>query len=241
MRKTNIFLSIISCIIFSACSVDSTGEVSGITNFAVFEVEGDEEILLELGEEYIEPGATATESGQPLEVAVSSSGLFRGGPLDTNVADNYTVSYSAVNQDGFEAAASRTVVVAETGDLVNSIAGLYRSTVLRDGAVDPAYEDMEYVIIWENPDGTFELSDGIGGYYHYGRAYGVGYAAPGAIVTVNGLNDYTFGPDFSVGTFGGVAEMTEMTVDPVAKTIDFVTEWDAGPYIFSVHLEQVQL
>jgi hypothetical protein len=241
MKKIAIYLSIIGCSFFTACGVDSTDEISDVTNFAVFSLEGEDEILLSKGETYDEPGATATESGSPLPVTINSSGIFTGGSLNTNVPDIYNIAYSATNKDGFEASASRTVVVAENGDLITSISGLYKSTVVRNGAVSADYEDMEYVIIWENTDGTFELSDGIGGYYHYGRGYGAGYAAPGAIITVNGLNDYIFGPDFTVGTFGGVATMTEMTVDPVAKTIDFSTDWDAGPYTFVVHLEQVSL
>lgn len=237
MYKYSLILVALASIM--ACSTDSTNDVSDITNFAVFELEGDSEILLNLGDEYVEPGASATVEGTPVDVTTSSVGLFNGGSLDTNVPDIYTVSYSAFNPDGFEAAATRNVIVADTGNLIDNISGLYVATVVRNGSADPQYAGLEYVLIWENSDGTFELSDGIGGYYHYGRGYGVGYAARGATVTVNGLNDYSFGSTFGVGAFGGVAEMTEMTVDPDAKTIDFVTDWDAG-YIFAVHLEQVQ-
>lgn len=241
MKNLVLFLGIVSCFLFTACETESTGDVSEVTNFAVFKITGDQEILVEAGSNYEDPGATATEAGQPVDVATNSTGIFRGGALDVNVPDNYNVAYSAVNQDGFEASASRNVVVASTGDLVTSIAGLYTSTVVRNGVVDAAYDNMEYVIIWENADGTFTLSDGIGGYYMYGRAYGSAYVAPGTEITVNGLNDYDLGPDFTVSTFGGVAKMTEMTVDPNAKTINFKTDWDAGPYTFDVTLTQVQL
>ncbi len=239
--KNKIFLSLITVAgLLSACSSDlDTADVSTPTDFAVFTLKGSSEILLEKGTPYEEPGATALEAGVPVTVTTTSTGIYRGGELDVNVADNYVVSYSAVNKDGFEASASRNVIVAESGDLVSNIAGLYRSTVVRNGISAPEYEDMEYVLIWQNADGTFQLSDGIGGYYAYGRGYGSAYFATGAKVTVNGLNDYTFGPDFSVGAFGGVAKITEMTADPEAKTIDFKTDWDST-YTFAVHLEQVQ-
>ncbi|MDT0643761.1 DUF5012 domain-containing protein [Zunongwangia sp. F363] len=240
MKKIFLILNILALGMCASCDTEDTAGVSRITNFAVFNLEGDQEILLEKGEEYVEPGATAEEAGEPVEVSASSSGVFRGGELDTDVADIYNVFYTAVNQDGYEASATRTVVVADNGDLVEDISGLYRSTVVRDGTADPQYANMEYVLIWEKSDGTFEISDGIGGYYMFGRNYGVTYAARGATVTVNGLNDYSFGPAFSVGAFGGSAEITEMTVDPDAGTIDFTTVWDAG-YSFAVHLEQVEL
>ncbi|WP_339712040.1 BT_2262 family domain-containing protein [uncultured Kriegella sp.] len=241
MKNLILSLGVVSCFLFTACETESTGDVSEVTNFAVFNIKGSSVILVEKGSNYEDPGADAAESGVPVNVETTSNGIFRGGTLDVNVEDNYSISYSAVNKDGFEASGSRNVIVAETGNLVDNIAGLYRSTVVRNGVVDEDYENMEYVIIWKNDDGSFTMSDGIGGYYMYGRAYGSAYAASGAKVTVNGLNDYTFGPNFAVGAFGGIAMITEMTVDPTAKTINFKTDWDAGPYVFDVTLEQVQL
>lgn len=240
MKKLYIYiLGFLSLILSQGCDVESTANISDVTNFAVITLSGDSEVLLHQGDTYVEPGATATAGGQSVEVTTSSIGTFRGGSLDVNVPDIYTLSYSAFNADGFEASGTRKVVVAGTGDLITDLSGLYRSTIVRNGSSGAQYTDIEYVLIWENTDGTFQLSDGIGGYYMYGRGYGSAYAAAGAKVTVNGLNNYTFGPTFSVGAFGGVAEMTEMTADPVAKTIDFTTEWDAG-YTFVVHLDQVQ-
>ena len=67
--------------------------------------------------------------------------------------------------------------VARQGDLVNSIEGVYTSTVVRDNVSAPQYDDMKYVIIKKVDTDTYELSDGIGGYYDLGRAYGIAYAA----------------------------------------------------------------
>lgn len=241
MKKLYIYtLGFLALILMQSCNVESTGNVSKITEFAEIKLAGDNEVLLSKGDAYVEPGATATAAGVSVDVTTASTGLFRGGTLDPNIPDIYTLSYSAFNADGFEATAARKVIVADTGDLVTDLSGLYRSTVLRNGTGGANYTDMEYVLIWKKADGTFQFSDGIGAWYLYGRALGIGYAATGATVKVNGLNDYTFGPAFSVSTFGGVAKMTEMTVDPAAKTIDLTTEWDAGPYTFKIHLDQVQ-
>lgn len=230
---------ILSVTLFVACEKGDSYDVSDVTNFAVFTLKGDNVILQPKGEPYVDPGASAAEAGTPVEVTTTSLGTFRGGSLDVNVPDIYSVSYSAVNKDGFQASASRTVVVAENGDLITDISGLYKSWVTRNGTISAPYENIEYILIWKNADGTFSLSDAIGGYYMYGRSYGSAYAATGSKITVNGLGDYNLGPDFAVGAFGGVATITQFSVDPVAKTIDFETDWDAG-YLFAVHLEQVQ-
>lgn len=240
MKKLFIYLSAIATFGFTSCETQDTADVSEVTNYAVFTLEGEDEILLSRGEEYVEPGATALEAGEPVEVSTSSSGLFRGGSLDTDVPDIYSVFYTAVNQDGFEASASRTVVVAENGDLETDLSGLYRSTVIRNGVSAPAYTDIEYVLIWEVSPGVYQISDAIGGYYMYGRNYGLGYAAQGLRITVNGPGDYSFNDPIGVGAFGGNLEITEFSTYPATDTIEFVADWDAG-YSFKVILEQVEL
>lgn len=229
-------------LMFNACETDDTSNISEITNFAVFELAGEQEILLKKGTEYVEPGATATESGEPVEVTTTiSSGLYRGMPFSKDVSDVYTVSYSAVNKDGFVATASRTLVVGDSGDLVNDLSGVYISSVVRNGSTAPQYQNMKYVLIWEESDGVYAISDGIGAWYELGRALGTGYGAPGATVKVNGPNDFSIeNKDFVVNTFGGAAELLEFNVDAVAKTIDFKTDWRDGQYVFVAHLEQVQ-
>ena len=240
MRNLKIYiLGFLSLFLTQSCSVDSTSDVSSVTNFAVITLGGPSEFLLHEGDPYVEPGATATENGNNVEVTTQSVGLFTGGSLDVDTPDIYSLSYSAINSDGFASAAARTVIVAGLGDLVTDLSGLYTSTIVRNGVSGAQYTDIHYILIWKKANGDFQFSDGIGGYYMFGRGYGLNYAAQGATVTVNGENDFTFGPTFGVGAFGGNADMTEMTTDSVAKTIDFTTEWDAG-YTFVVHLEQVQ-
>src|SRR5690606_9235811 len=141
-------------------------------------------------------------------------GQFRGGTtLNTDVDDIYQVTYSAVNVDGFPGTISRTVIVYDNGDLVNSIAGLYRSTVSRDGVLTAQYTDLEYILIWNVSGNEYRISDAIGGYYAIGRAYGNGYAAPATIIANNiPANDFTI-PNFPVGTFGGTVSGNTMTVN----------------------------
>ena len=243
MKK--IFLSMIivfsGLTLFTSCDSTDTDNVSFVTNYPVFELLGDETIIVSQGGVFDDPGVNVSENGVEIPYTTSVSGLFQGGTsIDTNVADIYTVTYSATNQDGFSGTATRTVIVSTNDDLSTGLSGLYTSTVTRNGVLTGAYTDMEYVLIWENPDGTYQLTDGIGGYYHLGRGYGPGYAATGAIITVNDFatNNFSYS-SFQVGGFGGDCIMSSLIPNAANSTVSFTTEWDAG-YTFEVVLTQVQ-
>ncbi|WP_129583019.1 hypothetical protein [Flavobacterium cyanobacteriorum] len=182
---------------------------------------------------------------------VQFSGQYRGNTfeniLDTNVSDIYTQEFTATNQEGFSRTLIREVIVAETGDLTNSIAGLYRSTVFRNGVQGnpaSAYTNIEYILIWENEDGTYGISDAFGGWYLFGRAI-PGSETPGGIIIANNIpaNDFDFPATLSNSYFGGEAQITQMTVNPADNSIDLTTVWQADvstTYTFDIHLEQVQ-
>lgn len=253
MKNLNILSRLSAGVLFLALASCSTeDEISSkVTYFPVITQNSpDQEVIfVEEGTAFTDPGAVATVDDVEVPMETTYEGWFRGnsftGTLDTNVSDIYTVEYSAVNEDGFTGVSTRQVIVAETGDLVTSISGLYRSSVARNGSITPQYEDMEYVLIWQNADGTFEISDAFGGYYDIGRVYGLTYITPGAVIEANDIpsNDFTLPTGLSNISFGGSADITSMTVDPDAKTIDFVCVWEADPattYTFEVHLEQVQ-
>ncbi len=242
MKNLNIILLVL---LFGAsitsCEKDKdTADVSSLTEYPVFEMEGESEVFIELGSDYQDPGVTATEGGQTLEVTTTILGTYTGATtFDSNAADIYTFTYSAVNQDGFSGSTVRKVYVVETGDLVNSISGLYLSTVFRNGVT---YTDLEYAFISDNnSDETYNIYDGIGMYYALGRKLGTPFLAP-TTVTANDIpsNSFTYPAEFTVGTFGGSVTMNNMVVDPDAKTIEFASTWSFG-FLFEVTLTQVQI
>lgn len=240
MRKLIIAIFIASSL-FTACTNVETENLSSITYFPIFTVSGANPYFLPVGTPYVDPGAVAKAGETIIPTVTTVNGVYRGATtLDVNTPDEYSVSYSAKNTDGFVGTASRTVIVYKNGDLINSIEGVYTSTVVRNGSSGAAYTDMKYIYIWKNTDGTYEMSDGIGGYYNYGRGYGVGYAARPVKITATSIPSNTFSiPDFSVGAFGGVAKMSSLTVLPATKQITYTTTWDAG-FTFVVTLTQVQ-
>lgn len=242
MKK--IITLILTGLLFMACSTDDTANVSSVTNYPLISLKGNNPIFVPVGGTYADPGCTATENGQPIPFTSLGTGNYRGGnTIDTNIMDEYSQTYTATNKDGFKASAVRRVIVYKNGDLVNSIEGVYTCTISRNGATpSDAYRNIKYIYIWKNTDGTYEVSDAFGGWYQYGRALGITYITPGGTIAGNiATNTFTFpgNPLTNLG-FGGVANLTEMTVNPATKTIVFTCTWDAG-YTFIATLTQVQL
>lgn len=212
-----------------------------LTNYANFKMEGNEIVIHPLGTAYVDPPVTATEAGVDLPVTTTILGdIFSGNTsFDPNVADRYIYTYSAVNSDGYPGTTTRWVYNVNTGDLINSIEGVYTSTVDRVPEAAGDYTDMEHVMIIKTGDNTYELSDAIGGYYDIGRDYGAAFRASGLTITAISIpnNQFTFST-VEVGTFGGEVTIKSMVVDPVAKTIVITNEW--SPYTFTITLKQVQ-
>jgi len=249
--KTKLIALSLMLAALSSCDRDleTEGITTKITYYPVFELEGEDEIVIHAGDDFSLPGAVATEQGTEIPISTSITGTYFSGSIDAidpMMADIYEVSYSAVNKDGYEGSATRVVtILPPAGDFVTSIEGVYTATVVRTPGGGPAtadYTDREYLYVAKVGPNTFQISDAIGGYYAYGREYGPTYAATGATVVANNIatNDFTISTSAIVGEFGGVAEITAFEVNAGTKTIKYTTVWDGG-YTFETTLKQVPL
>lgn len=229
--------------VFTSCEKETSIVESEVTYLPLLNRAGPAAVVLPCtATDFTDPGVTATESGQDVPVIKNIEGKYFGSNTVDGV-DDYLISYVAYNKDSIPGAAMRSVLWPEcNGDLQTSIAGMYKATVLRDGVVDPTYEDLQYIIIKDLGGNKYQLSDAIGGYYDYGRGYGFHYAALGMVVTANniGSNDFSHPDVIGVGDFGGDLNMTSFAVDAASKTVTFTTEWSFG-YVFEVTLTQVSL
>ena len=250
MKKLFIQLMVFSGLLLTSCSTD-TDNVSRVTNYPIIEMNGESTVFVPMGGTYVDPGVVATEGETVISTTSSFNGNFRGAKtLDVNVPDEYTQTYTATNKDGFKATATRRVIVYKTGDLVNSIEGVYLSTTRRNGSLlNPAQGssvDQKYIYIWKNTDGTFGVSDAFGGWYSIARKIGITSATQGGTITGNiPTNTFTYpGNPLENQYFGGVANITGLTVNAATKTLVLSTSWLAPPatnYSFVSTLTQVQL
>lgn len=216
---------------------------SKITTYPLITLLGDETVFVAKGTAFVDSGAVAVEGENEIPYVKTVVGDYRNGTsIDTNIIDAYNLNYTATNVDGFNISGIRKVWVYNNGNFIDSIEGIYTSSVRRGGVLTAQYTDMEYVLIWKKADGKYEISDGLGGYYNIGRNFGLGYAAREAIITANSIsgNDFSVS-NFSVGAFGGNAVVSGFTIDPATKRISYTSIWDGSSNgIFEVTLTQVQ-
>lgn len=100
----------------SSCDTESTGDISSVTNYAVIEIIGSDEVIINQGDDWTDPSANVTLGGETYPFETSTV-------VDTNVPGVYYITYSAVNDLGFSATATRTVVVVSTSPSIYNLAG----------------------------------------------------------------------------------------------------------------------
>lgn len=174
--KKNIFymmlMLLVSVVTFTSCDDDSSAGYTRITYYPVLSMQGDETIYLDKGATFTDPGCTAELNGEDI-----SSQLVVRGSVDTSKSGVYNLSYSAVNADGFSASVSRTVIVTDPTDAVEGVYTTSSVTCNGSNKYDGNYE----ILVLNNGDGTYSVSDLLGGWYDQGRGYGSNYAMAGTI------------------------------------------------------------
>src|SRR3954447_20065348 len=88
-------------------STDTTVGHSRITYFPILTLKGEKYMAVPLGGTFTDPGASATEAGNAINVTVT-------GTVKTSTVGVYTLTYTATNRDGFSVSDTRTVAVYTT-------------------------------------------------------------------------------------------------------------------------------
>jgi hypothetical protein len=95
---------------------------SKVTFFVDFVMKGGEFEAVVKGKPYTDPGVTATEKGEPVDVKVAGS-------VNVNEVGIYRLTYSATNKDGFSKSINRYVgVLPEEPDPSVDLSGNYSSS-----------------------------------------------------------------------------------------------------------------
>jgi len=172
------YCSFLVILLLAACKKDpdvtitdtQIGE-SKITYFVDMSLKGDEFVAIVKGQPFTDPGVTATEKGQPVDVKVSGS-------VNTAQMGIYPITYSAVNKDGFAKSIKRYVaVLPEAPDPSVDLSGTYASGT--------------------SPQATItKISDGL---FYTTNCWGGGSVVviPGLYICTDGKNVYL--PDQTIG------------------------------------------
>lgn len=156
MKKNFIFLlSAALLILATSCEKTSKG-LTRITYYPIITLQGENPYVVQLGGSYTEPGFTATLDGEDY-----SSKVTINSDVNASIPGIYSVTYSAVNPDGYSSSVTRDVYVLNPGGVANVyLAHCWMGT--RD------YKNIPTVISPVS-DGVYEIDDMCGGFYYAGR------------------------------------------------------------------------
>lgn len=223
MKKILYSLFVSLAFVFASCD-ESTQDTSKITYFIDLELEGETTMLWPKGTPFADPGYMAILDGEDVTSEVIVSGV-----LNVNTPGVYTLSYAAVNIDGFANTKQRTIFVydptpstLETGIYTVS-KDSYRD---RDGAV-VTYGKEYTITIFQAEPGKFYTSDFFGGWYDQRAGYGSSYAMNGHFTlkaddTLELVNSHVDGWGDSLNGITG-------SYDPVTKTITWDASYSGNP------------
>ncbi len=183
MKKALVYTMTLCAVLlgFTACNDDNDALTdSTLTTYPHFTMLGDEFTEVNLGDEYVDAGCTATLDGVDITSQIVTTGLE---DIDTSVAGFYYVTYSFVNKDGYKKSVTRTVAVFDpnvttdlSGDYVCASGSI--CTILSSGGkidLSGCTISLEQLL-----PGLFNVSDLMGGLYDQYAGYGAD--APGLYV-----------------------------------------------------------
>ena len=209
-------------LVMASCGDKKSEGLSRITYYPSIQLEGDSYLVWEKGVAYEEPGYVSELNGEDVTSQVTVSGA-----VDVNKSGIYTLTYTTVkNSDGFDASASRTVVVLDSS---SAIEGFYmnQATSNRNGT---AYGKNFQVLVIDNGDGTISVDDLLGGWYCQRAGYGTKYAMSGVLgVAEDGTLTLI---DSYVPGWGDGLDSFEGKFDAATSTINFVCVY-AGSLTFT--------
>ena len=224
MKKNILYTMLFALValVMTSCGDKKSEGLSRITYYPSIQLKGDSYLVWEKGGAYEEPGYVSELNGEDVTSQVTVSGA-----VDVNKSGIYTLTYTTVkNSDGFDASASRTVVVLDSS---SAIEGFYmnQATSNRNGT---AYGKNFQVLVIDNGDGTISVDDLLGGWYCQRAGYGTKYAMSGVLgVAEDGTLTLI---DSYVPGWGDGLDSFEGKFDAATSTINFVCVY-AGSLTFT--------
>ena len=152
----NIISIIILGILVLGCDTDSTDDISFITNYPTFDLNGDAWEFGEVNTGVGDPGVTVYEGQNEIDFSTE-------GTVDPNTVGFYPITYSATNQDGFDGEFERIIWIYPPDAESVDISGTYTGSYLRTSTGE-TYTTTG-LVIEKVGVGLYSVSDLFAGYY----------------------------------------------------------------------------
>jgi hypothetical protein len=237
MKKLIIF-SFLAVALLLGCNkadfVDNAQHVgiSTVTYYVTFDLTGGTTLVIPKGNPYVEPGFVATEVDWATQAVKTVTNKVKvTGTVDGNQVGLYTLTYSAVNADGFTSSVERKVIIYDAAAPATDISGKYSCGVRRTSNGE-AYSGLK-VSITKIAPGFFYVDDFIGAFYTQGRLYGNGYNVAGYFL-LNADNTITYLSTTSLAFGTALTNLANGVYTPATN----IVYWDAlwSGYDFQVTL-----
>lgn len=224
MKKIfNILILVLALASFASCKKTTEG-VTGITYYANIQILGDNPAIAVIGQPYEDAGCYTTMNGEDItaQTKVTSN-------VNTSAMGIYGVTYSAVNADGFAAAVTRDVYVANPGHFDN----LY----IADSRFGSQHYTGAPVMIKKLSDGNYLIDDIAGGLYWWGRYPGYEPTYDFHCECVLRLNADNTIDVLQTGDWywGGEFESVGSTYYPEDGIVELVLSWDGDPFYVTLY------
>ena len=164
-------------LLVTSCGDKETEGKSRFTYYPTIELEGDTYLVWDKGTPFVDPGYVSTMNGEDVTAEVMISGT-----PDVNKSGIYTMTYTTKkNDDGFDASASRTVVVLDPNSAVEGFYLTQPDSYRTYNGNEVAFGNAFEILVIDNGDGTLYVDDLFGGWYCQRAGYGTKYAMGGTI------------------------------------------------------------
>ena len=179
MKKNVLYtmlFAVVALLVTSCGDKESEGK-SRFTYYPTIELEGDTYLVWDKGMPFVDPGYVSTMNGEDVTAEVMISGT-----PDVNKSGIYTMTYTTKkNDDGFDASASRTVVVLDPNSAVEGFYLTQPDSYRTYNGNEVAFGNAFEILVIDNGDGTLYVDDLFGGWYCQRAGYGTKYAMGGTI------------------------------------------------------------
>ena len=178
--KKNILYTMLFALValmVTSCGDKKSEGLSRFTYYPTIELEGGDYVVWDKGTAWVEPGFASTLNGEDVSSEVTISGN-----VDVNTSGIYNLVYTTKkNDDGFDASASRTVVVLDPNSAVEGFYLTQPDSYRTYNGNEVAFGNAFEILIIDNGDGTLYVDDLFGGWYCQRAGYGTKYAMGGTI------------------------------------------------------------
>ena len=231
MKKNILYTMLFAMValLVTSCGDKESEGLSRITYYPTIELEGGSYIVWNKGTAWQEPGYISFMNGEDVTSEVTISGT-----PDVNKSGIYTLTYTTKkNEDGFDASASRTVVVLDPNSDIEGFYMTQPDSYRSYNGADVAYGRAFEILIIDNGDGTLTVDDLLGGWYCQRAGYGTNYAM-GGIIGLDGSN-VSLVDSYIPGWGDGLGYLTGTYADGVF-TIE--TEYVSGMIFFETWVKE---